>query len=50
MDPDDVGRIVLDGIMTGRFWMFTHPKLLKLYQEQIDLMDPEGLLSQGRLV
>lgn len=50
MDPDDVGKIVLDGIMTGRFWMFTHPKLLKLYQEQIDLMDPDGSLSQGRLV
>lgn len=49
MDPDDVGRIVLDGMMTGRFWMFTHPKLLKLYQEQIDMMDPDGLLSQGRL-
>ncbi len=49
MDPDDVGKIVLDGIMTGRFWMFTHPKMLKLYQEQIDLMDPDGSLSQGRL-
>jgi len=49
MDPADVGKIVLDGIMTGRFWMFTHPKLLKLYQEQIDLMDPDGSLSQGRL-
>jgi hypothetical protein len=29
--------------------MFTHPKLLKLYQEQIELMDPDGMLSMGRL-
>jgi NAD(P)-dependent dehydrogenase (short-subunit alcohol dehydrogenase family) len=49
MDPDEVGRIVLDGIVHGKFWMFTHPKLLKLYQEQIELMDPDGMLSMGRL-
>jgi len=49
MDPDEVGRIVLDGIVNGRFWMFTHPRLLKLYREQIEMMDPDGMLSQGRL-
>jgi NAD(P)-dependent dehydrogenase (short-subunit alcohol dehydrogenase family) len=49
MDPDDVGRIVLDGIVHGKFWMFTHPRLLKLYHEQIEMMDHDGLLSQGRL-
>jgi hypothetical protein len=49
MDPDEVGRIVLDGIVHGKFWMFTHPKLLKLYQEQIEMMDPDGMLSMGRL-
>lgn len=49
MDPDEVGRIVLDGIVTGRFWIFTHPKLLRLYREQIEMMDSDGLLSQGRL-
>ena len=49
MDPDEVGRIVLDGIVHGKFWMFTHPRLLKLYHEQIEMMDPDGLLSQGRL-
>lgn len=49
MDPDEVGRIVLDGIVTGRFWIFTHPKLLRLYQEQIEMMDPDGRLSEGRL-
>jgi NAD(P)-dependent dehydrogenase (short-subunit alcohol dehydrogenase family) len=49
MDPDEVGRIVLDGIVTGRFWMFTHPKMLAIYREQIDMMDPDGLLSMGKL-
>jgi len=49
MEPDEVGRIVLDGIVTGRFWMFTHPKLLRLYREQVDMMDPDGLLSMGKL-
>ena len=49
MDPDEVGRIVLDGIVTGRFWMFTHPKMLAIYREQIEMMDPDGLLSMGKL-
>ena len=49
MEPDEVGRIVLDGIVHGKFWMFTHPKLLRLYQEQIEMMDPDGTLSMGRL-
>ncbi len=26
MDPDDVGRIVLDGVRQGRFWIFSHPE------------------------
>ena len=49
MDPDEVGRIALDGIVHGKFWIFTHPKLLKLYHEQIEMMDPDGMLSMGRL-
>lgn len=49
MDPDEVGHIVLDGMMHGRFWMFTHPKLLKLFREQVEMMDPDGLLSMGKL-
>ncbi len=49
MDPDEVGRIVLDGIVHGKFWIFTHPKILRLYHEQIAMMDADGSLSQGRL-
>jgi len=25
MDPDEVGRITMDGIAAGRFWIWTHP-------------------------
>jgi hypothetical protein len=25
MDPNHAGRIALDGIRSGRFWIFTHP-------------------------
>ena len=49
MDPDEVGRIVLDGMLEGRFWMFTHPKILRLHTEQNELMNFDGSLSQGRL-
>lgn len=28
MDPDEVGRIVLDGVRQGRFWIFSHPELI----------------------
>ena len=49
MDPDEVGQIVLDGMLEGRFWMFTHPKILRLHTEQNELMNEDGSLSQGRL-
>lgn len=26
IDPDEAGRILLDGIRQGRFWIFTHPR------------------------
>jgi hypothetical protein len=50
MDPDDVGRLVLDAIVHGRFWILTHPKLLRLLRDQVDEMEPDGVLSQGRLL
>lgn len=49
MDPDEVGRIVLDGIVEGRFWIFTHPKLLRLLDRQVEAMQLDGSLSRGRL-
>lgn len=50
MDPDEVGHIVLEAMMQGKFWIFTHPKLLKLYREQNEMMDENGMLSMGKLV
>jgi NAD(P)-dependent dehydrogenase (short-subunit alcohol dehydrogenase family) len=49
MDPDEVGRIVLDGILAGQFWMFTHPTLLGLLDRQVEAMQLDGTLSRGRL-
>jgi NAD(P)-dependent dehydrogenase (short-subunit alcohol dehydrogenase family) len=50
MDPDIVGRIVLDAIMNDRFWIFTHKKLLKHVREQYELMETSDLLTRGKLV
>jgi NAD(P)-dependent dehydrogenase (short-subunit alcohol dehydrogenase family) len=49
MDPDEVGRLVLDAIVYGRFWIFTHPKMLRILRDQIDVMDADAALSTGRL-
>jgi len=49
MDPDEVGRLVLDAIIYGRFWILTHPKLLRILRDQVDVMEPDGALSPGRL-
>jgi NAD(P)-dependent dehydrogenase (short-subunit alcohol dehydrogenase family) len=49
MDPDEVGHIVLDGIVNDKFWIFTHPKLVRHLREQFDLMESDGLLSRARL-
>ena len=50
MDPDDVGRLVLDAIRGERFWIFTHPPLLRHATEQLVLAESERLLTKGRLV
>jgi len=50
MDPDDVGRLVLDAIRGEQFWIFTHPPLLRLATEQLALAESERLLTKGRLV
>ncbi|MEZ5233520.1 MAG: SDR family NAD(P)-dependent oxidoreductase [Acidimicrobiia bacterium] len=45
MDPDDVGRLVLDAVQTGRFWVLTHPGMAKIVQAQL-----EALMSDGSLI
>jgi NAD(P)-dependent dehydrogenase (short-subunit alcohol dehydrogenase family) len=47
MDPDDVGRIVLDGVETDRFWLFTHSWTEKLLRRQLDALALDGSLSKA---
>ena len=45
MDPDDVGRIMLDGVRQGRFWIFSHPEWLEgPIRERFDAMIADGSL------
>ena len=50
MDPDDVGRLALEAILTDDFWVFTHPRLLGHLQQQVDHMSTDRALSRLRLV
>ncbi len=50
MDPDDVGRLVLQAILADEFWVFTHPQLLRHLQQQVDHMSTDRTLSRLRLV
>ena len=49
MDPDDVGRLVLDAILTDTFWVFTDARLLRHVQEQVATMVDDRALSRLRL-
>jgi NAD(P)-dependent dehydrogenase (short-subunit alcohol dehydrogenase family) len=49
MDPDEVGRLVLEGIRHDRFWIFTEPRLLKHVQQQVETMIEDGSLTRLRL-
>jgi NAD(P)-dependent dehydrogenase (short-subunit alcohol dehydrogenase family) len=47
MDPDDVGRLVLDAVQTGRFWVLTHPAMARLVQAQVEAMMGDGSLVRA---
>jgi len=47
MDPDEVGRLVLDGIEADRFWLFTHGWTTKLLTRQLDALVADGSLSKA---
>jgi len=47
MDPDDVGRIVLDGIQQETFWLFTHPQFGKTLRKQLEAMLDGGILTKA---
>lgn len=50
MDPDEVGRLVLDAVQREMFWVFTDARLLKLVQQQVEVMMGEGSLTRLRLI
>ena len=47
MDPDEVGRLVLEAIGSGQFWILTHPRWTKTLQRQLDAMNENGSLPKA---
>jgi NAD(P)-dependent dehydrogenase (short-subunit alcohol dehydrogenase family) len=47
MDPDEVGRLVLEGVRADRFWLLTHPWMTKLLTRQLDALITDGSLSKA---
>jgi NAD(P)-dependent dehydrogenase (short-subunit alcohol dehydrogenase family) len=45
MDPDDVGRLVLDAIRSGRFWILTHPGMAKIVTKQTTALATDQSLT-----
>lgn len=47
MDPDEVGRLVLDGIQRDTFWLLTHPSFSKVLTRQLDALINDGSLTKA---
>lgn len=47
MHPDEVGRLVLEGIGSGQFWILTHPRWTKAIHKQLDAMDHDRTLTRA---
>lgn len=47
MDPDEVGRLVLDGIQRDKFWLLTHPYFTKILSRQLEALIADGSLTKG---
>jgi NAD(P)-dependent dehydrogenase (short-subunit alcohol dehydrogenase family) len=47
MDPDEVGRLVLDGIQRDTFWLLTHPSFSKVLTRQLDALIADGSLTKA---
>ena len=44
MDPDKAGRITIDAIVDGRFWIFTHPLIFGTIRDRLDAATSDGSL------
>ena len=47
MDPDDVGRLVLEAVQQEKFWVLTHPNMAKVLQRQVDALVGDQTLSRA---
>lgn len=47
MDPDEVGRLVLDAVRAGEFWILTHPRWTKAVQNMLDAMNEDRSLTRA---
>jgi NAD(P)-dependent dehydrogenase (short-subunit alcohol dehydrogenase family) len=47
MDPDDVGHLVLEAVLEDRFWVMTHPEMLRGVELQTAAMLSEQRLTKG---
>ena len=45
-DPDDVGRMVLEAILTDQFWVLTDPRMAKQQRYQVEAMLGDRSLSR----
>ncbi|MGH1492396.1 MAG: SDR family NAD(P)-dependent oxidoreductase [Acidimicrobiales bacterium] len=48
MDPDDVGKLVVEAIQSNEFWILTHPRWTKAIQNQLDAMNDSRTLTDAR--
>ena len=44
MDADKVGKLTLDAIAAGRFWIFTHPAIFKTIRTRMEHALTDGAL------
>jgi NAD(P)-dependent dehydrogenase (short-subunit alcohol dehydrogenase family) len=47
MDPDEVGRMVLEAVENDRFWVLTHPEMTRGVDLQFQAMMAERRLTKG---
>ena len=47
LDPDEVGRLVLDGVQRDTFWILTHPNFSKVLTRQLDALIGDGSLTKA---
>jgi NAD(P)-dependent dehydrogenase (short-subunit alcohol dehydrogenase family) len=45
MDPDEVGRLVLEAIGSGRFWILTHPRWSRAVEKQLAALNEDQTLT-----